>query len=212
MMHYARQQGAQFACERIVTVKSAAGGMDLGFATGATRRFDLVVLAAGIWSRQLGRRIGEHLPLEAERGYNLTYPAPPLRISHPIVFADRGVVASAIDDGLRVGGWAELGGLRRPPQPVYFQRIEAITEALFPALAGERNYRWMGLRPSTPGSVPIVRRSCRDPRIMLACGHGHLGLTQAPSTARMIRRLATNQDAGIAPDPLSAQALHGSGT
>ena len=71
-------------------------------------------IAAGVWSKTLAQRLGENLPVEAERGYNLTYPSRQGLISRPLVLADRGVVATALTPGLRLGGWTELGGIELP--------------------------------------------------------------------------------------------------
>ncbi|TIN18090.1 MAG: FAD-binding oxidoreductase, partial [Mesorhizobium sp.] len=58
----------------------------------------------------------------------------------------------------------------------------------FPSL-GRSSSEWLGFRPSLPDSRPVIGRSCGSPRVFHAFGHGHLGLTLAPITARLVADL-----------------------
>ena len=133
------------------------------------------------------------MPLEAERGYNLTYPEHASSIARPMVFADRGVVATSLTSGLRIGGWAELGGLRRPASGAYFRRIRRIAATLLPCLENAAGMEWMGHRPSLPDSVPVLSRSRLHERVFYATGHGHYGLTHAAKSARIIADLVSGE-------------------
>lgn len=189
LIDYSCRQGAQFLCEDVSHFSHHAQGVDVHYRSGQTSQFDQVVLAAGIGSQPLLKNLATPKLLTAERGYNLTYTQPGLQIERPILFGDRGVVATQLDHGLRVGGWAELGGTRRPANPRYFEVIHQIAKELFPTLQQSQHYRWMGHRPSTPDSQPIIERSSRHARIIHATGHGHLGLTQGPTTALKVAQL-----------------------
>ncbi|NIM40357.1 MAG: FAD-dependent oxidoreductase, partial [Hydrogenophaga sp.] len=63
--------------------------------------------------------------------------------------------------------------------------------------------QWMGHRPSTPDSLPVISRSPRDENVLYAFGHGHLGLTQAATTGRLIAELACTQTPSIDLRPFS---------
>ena len=158
-------------------------------AAGAALQFDAVLIAAGVWSRPLAERLGDTLPVEAERGYNLTFPTPAVSINRPLVLADRGVVVTALTPGLRLGGWTELGGTNLPPNPARWQKMREITGAVLPALAQAPAKEWMGHRPSMPDSVPVISRSARAPNIFYAVGHGHYGLSYSAKTARIVGEL-----------------------
>lgn len=186
IVEFALQNGAAFEAKAVANIDAMGPWMRLITQCGDRVALDRVVLCAGIWSKELMAPEDQPRQLEAERGYNLTYQNAQVSINHPLVFSDRGIVATQMNDGLRVGGWAELGGLTRPPQSGYFNRIDRIAQQLFPTLNSEPHYRWMGHRPSTPNSLPILRRAKRHPGIIYACGHGHLGLTQAPTTAKRV--------------------------
>lgn len=149
-------------------------------------RVDAALVAAGVWSVPLARQVGDTLPVEAERGYNLTYGSHDRVLQRPLVFADRGVVATQLSVGLRLGGWTELGGTELPPEPAHWQAMRRIADTVLPGLRGAEARQWMGHRPSTPDTVPVVSRSARHPRVFYAVGHGHYGLSFSARTAAMI--------------------------
>lgn len=156
---------------------------------GQQSLFDKVIVSAGAWSNQVLNAGGNKQPLEAERGYNITYQNPGFSLRRALLFADRGIVATQLDHGMRIGGWAELGGLHRPANPEYFKTLDQIARELFPGIQTEDNYPWMGHRPSTPDSQPVVRKADNSRHIIYAFGHGHLGLTQSATTARKVAAL-----------------------
>ena len=194
MIEYSCANGAEFICEEIQQIdpQQQAGNsaeVQLLYKNGQSRSFDQAVLAAGVWSKPLLKQLGTPKLLEAERGYNTTYTQPGIQIARAILFGDRGIVATPLDHGIRIGGWAELGGINRPPNPKYFQAIEAMATEIFPQLQTQQRYRWMGHRPSTPNSLPIIETSSVNPNVVYATGHGHLGLTQGPTTAKLVQEL-----------------------
>lgn len=167
---------------------------------GKPGRFDRVVVAGGVWSRDLVRKLGLNVTLETERGYNTTWSKPPVSIPLPVFFDDT-FVASPLDDGLRVGGAVEFAAVDAPPN---FARAAAMRRKMrryVPDLPEEGGREWMGQRPSTPDSLPVIGPHPRDPRIVFAFGHGHLGLTFAAVTARHVSGLVAGRprDPHLAP-------------
>ena len=189
LMAYCTGQGGQFVCEEISELTSSGHGVKVCFKNGNSAGFDQAIVAAGLHSTPLVKKLGQKKLLTAERGYNLTYTRPGVAVNRAIMFADRGVVATRVDDGLRIGGWAELVSDDIPVNQAYFSRINAIARELFPALNTTEHYPWMGARPSTPDSLPVVERSEADANIVYAFGHGHLGLTQGATTAKKVAQL-----------------------
>jgi D-amino-acid dehydrogenase len=178
-------------------VQPSADGITIELAGGISRRCDRVVVAAGVWSRELVRRLGLRVALETERGYNTTWPVPPIALPAPVFFAEHGFVASPLADGLRVGGAVELAAVDAPPNFARAAAMRARMRRYFPGLPEAGGIEWMGRRPSTPDSLPVIGAHPRDGRILFAFGHGHLGLTLSAVTARHIATLA----AGRPPEP-----------
>jgi D-amino-acid dehydrogenase len=156
---------------------------------GEERTFDAVLVTAGVWSKDIATSIEDNLPVEAERGYNLTYPGETERLNHPIILADRGIALTPLSIGLRFGGFTELGGVTLPPNPAHWKSVRAIAEETIPGLGTAEAREWMGHRPSVPDSVPVISRSTISPRVFYAVGHGHYGLSNSAMTAKFVTEL-----------------------
>jgi D-amino-acid dehydrogenase len=162
-----------------------------------------VVVAAGAWSGALVRRLGDRVLLESERGYNATLPDPGVALGREVIFAERKFVATPLNCGLRIGGAAEFGGLRAPAN---FGRSEAllrIASRYLPGLNMIGATNWAGHRPATPDSLPVIGASPRRPNVFYAFGHGHLGLTQAATTGRLIADLICGRPPQISLAPFA---------
>lgn len=174
-------------------------------ATDRTFRAGQVVLAAGAFSHRIARSAGDRIPLETERGYNTTLPPDAFDLRLQITFGGHGFVVTRLSTGIRVGGAVELGGLRLPPD---FRRSEAMlrkTKEFLPGLETSGGVQWMGFRPSLPDSLPAIGHSSASRRVIYAFGHGHLGLTQSPATARLVADLVTGAPPAIDLSPFSPQ-------
>ena len=172
---------------------------------GGTRRAGHVVLSAGAFSHRIAKTLGETIPLESERGYNTTLPHDAFDLRTQVTFGGHGFVVTRLTSGVRVGGAVELGGLDLPPN---FKRSEAMlqkAQAFLPGLKPEGGTQWMGHRPSLPDSLPAIGASRATPRVVYAFGHGHLGLTQSPGTARLVADLVTGARPPIDLHPFSPQ-------
>jgi D-amino-acid dehydrogenase len=162
-----------------------------------TLAFDRVLIAAGAWSRPLARDVGLRLPLDTERGYNVTLPEGAFDLRTHLTFADHGFVASKIGTGMRIGGGVELGGLKRAPNMARADTLLAKAAAFLPGLRTEGGSRWMGFRPSMPDSLPVIGAAPDAPQVVLAFGHGHLGLTQSAGTAELVADLIDGRPPAI---------------
>lgn len=167
-------------------VMPAEGGPRIVDSTGEVAGYDAVVVAAGIWSRDFVRKLGLKVLLEAERGYNTTFPDDPLDLPLPVFLGDHGFVASPLRGGLRIGGAVELASPAAPASRTRAPAMLAKMRRYFPSLPHEGGVEWMGRRPSTPDSMPVIGPHPHEKRIFFAFGHGHLGLTLSAITARLL--------------------------
>ena len=167
---------------------------------GTETKFDAVVVAGGVWSRELVKSLGLGVVLEAERGYNTTWAKPPIDLDLPVFFDDHGFCATPLDDGLRVGGAVEIAAIDAPPTYARAAAMRKKMRRYVPGLPDEGGEEWMGRRPSTPDSLPVIGAHPTDPRIVFAFGHGHLGLTFSAVTARHVADLIGQRgDRNLAP-------------
>ena len=151
-----------------------------------------VVLATGAHGRDLARMAGDVVPLETERGYHVEWDMAAPRLSRPTCPTARGFYLCPMAGRLRVAGTVELGGLAAPPSPHRIQRLIDGARAIFPDL-GEPDRTWMGFRPSMPDSLPVIGPSQGGAEVIHAFGHGHIGLTLAPITARLVADLVAGR-------------------
>lgn len=181
------QMGVAHLPHRIARLERQAAGVVLegpGLRVHARR----VVIAAGAHSRALAAQAGDRVPLDTERGYHVEWDMEVPRLTRPACPTTRGFYLCPMAGRLRVAGTVELGGLTAPPSPHRVQRLIEGARAIFPDL-GEPSRDWMGFRPSMPDSLPVISPSSSGPDVIHAFGHGHIGLTLAPITARIVADL-----------------------
>ncbi|GAB4391038.1 MAG: FAD-binding oxidoreductase [Kiloniellaceae bacterium] len=163
-----------------------------------------VVIAAGAWSKALTAMLGSRPPLDTERGYHLTLPHAAASLRMPVYSTERGFVCTPLENGLRVAGTVELGGLTAAPN---WKRAEVLYQNAsrwFPGLDRRDESRWMGYRPSMPDSVPVIGPSPRHRNAVFAFGHGHCGLSLAARTGDLVSALIAGRDPGIDMRPYRA--------
>jgi D-amino-acid dehydrogenase len=202
---YAESKGATFLKGKVVEASSKGDGISLRLEDGRTLDSTMLIVAAGAWSHLWARRFGDAIPLETERGYNTTLPTDAFDVKRQLIFSGHGFVVTPLETGLRVGGAVELAGLDRPPN---FARSKAMLEKarlFLPGLKTEGGREWMGFRPSLPDSLPVIGRARSAANVCYAFGHGHLGLTQAAATGRLIRDLVSGEAPAIDLQPFWPQ-------
>lgn len=163
-----------------------------------------VVIAAGAFSKPLAAALGNKVPLDTERGYHMMLPQPKIEIRVPMLISSLGFGVTPMNDGLRLAGTVEFGGLKAPPDYNRAQILLNHAKRLFPGLGDEGAVPWMGHRPSMPDSLPVISRSSRFSRVFYAFGHGHLGLSLGAVTGRMIADLVQDRVSDIDPTPYRA--------
>ena len=200
-----RAQGAELSRGMVHGLAPTVDGVTLTLSDGTTRKASHVILAAGAHSHLLARGLGDRIPLETERGYNTTLPLDAFDLRTQITFGGHGFVVTRLSTGIRIGGAVELGGLKLAPN---YRRSEAMLKkarAFLPGLRPLEGTQWMGFRPSLPDSLPVIGTSRASSRVIYAFGHGHLGLTQASGTARLVADLVRGAPLPFDLTPFSPQ-------
>lgn len=144
---------------------------------------DHVIVAAGMNSAALLEPLGVRLPLESQRGYHVTFTGIESPVSRVVVLADRKAFVTPMEAGFRIAGTVEFGGLNRPANPKRSALLARFARESFPDLPPAPERHWMGHRPCTPDSLPLVGPVASRAGLWLASGHGHLGLTGAVNSA-----------------------------
>lgn len=177
---------------------AAGGRIETGVAgpeTIARSGTDLVVVTAGVRSAALMAPLGHRVPIVAERGYHIQSASARWRWPSdlpPVVFEDRAVVVSGFSSGVRATSFVEFSRHDAPPDPRKWDRLRHhVAELGIPF--GDDVTTWWGSRPTLPDYLPAIGRSTKDPRVLYAFGHQHLGLTLGPITGEIVAQLATEE-------------------
>ena len=174
-------------CE-LRTLTRKAGGWALETTSGPMAAQRLVV-AAGLPTAPLLRRLGVRVPLIGARGYSVTITGRGTPPRHALYLAEAKLGLSPFDGGVRVAGVFELGASNEHLPPAVGERLLA---AARPYLGGWQPdpdgpiEAWAGLRPATPDGLPLIGALPGLEDIYLATGHGMLGVTLAPATADLL--------------------------
>jgi D-amino-acid dehydrogenase len=201
----AARRGALHLRQKVRDVSRRPGGVTV-HAEGGAKDFDRLVICAGAWSALLARTLGDRVSLDTERGYHISFgPDTASLMRGPVVFPALSMVLSPMHDGIRLVSGDELAGLSAPPD---YRRIRALVPRAHHALPALRDIapatEWMGFRPSTPDSLPVIGPSAHGGEVIHAFGHGHLGLTLSAITARMVADTIAGRQAAFDPTPYLA--------
>ncbi|MDG1167636.1 MAG: FAD-binding oxidoreductase [Sulfitobacter sp.] len=151
---------------------------------------DDVVLATGVWSKPMMKKLGLNIPLETERGYHIVFENATGGPSRPVMLASGKFVATPMDQGLRCAGIVEFGGLDAGPSKAPFALLRRQAARAFPHLKATSEIEWLGHRPAPSDSLPLIGQ-VGETRVFTAFGHHHIGLTGGPKTGRLVAGLIT---------------------
>jgi len=164
---------------------------------------DKAVLAAGIWSRPLMNKLGLKVPLVAERGYHLHFSEPSQMPRNPMMITQGKFAVNPMAMGLRCAGTVELGNADKGPSRRPLKHIARHVKRIFPGLRHAGVEEWMGFRPSTPDSMPLIGEIGQS-GVFAAFGHQHIGLTAGPKTGRIVAAQIDGQPPNIDLAPYDA--------
>jgi D-amino-acid dehydrogenase len=160
---------------------------------------DRVVLAMGAWTAKLETDLGVKLPIIPGKGYSLTMPRPTPCPTYPMIFEEHRVAVSPFESGLRIGSTMEFAGY---DESMNRDRLKLLTDAaafylINPGDPAQATDEWWGWRPMVFDGKPIIDRVPKHENVLIAAGHGMLGLSMATGTARLVRELLNNETTHI---------------
>ena len=196
-MHFEREGGRFVPGEVVDITPYERGGAAVTLAGGARHYADRVVLAAGVGSAELARRLGYKTAMVAERGYHVMLSGASHMPSGPIMVADAKTSVTPMADGLRFAGTVEVAPVNAPPSQAPLQALRRTIRRVFPRLAWRTETTWMGQRPSTVDSLPLIGPLPDAPAVLFAFGSQHVGMTMGPRMGRLIADLVAMRQPNI---------------
>ncbi len=185
LFDYYRRSGGKFVRAKVIDIKNKKLKLEMN----KTLKADKIVIAAGIWSRELEEKLQFKSKLESERGYHLFFKGANIVPPFPLMISDGKFIATPMKGGLRCAGVVEFGGLNAPPSEAPLYLIRRKIKDVYPRLTFDEEQAWMGHRPSTPDSLPLIGPVDSFPDVICAFGSQHIGLTVGPKIGHLVSDL-----------------------
>jgi len=158
--------------------------------------FDKAVISCGAFSKKLTDQVDENIPLDTERGYHVHFKGYDHLLSRPVIFLNRGFGITPMEQGLRVVGTVEFGGLNNPPSKKRITNLVDNAKYLLPELK-EHQDEWLGFRPTLPDFLPVLGPSKNHKNLFYSFGHHHLGWTLGAISGKIISGMIAGENTNL---------------
>ena len=165
--------------------------------------FDKLVIACGAFSKKLTDKLYENIPLDTERGYHVHFKNCDHLISRPVIYSNRAFGMTPMEQGLRVVGTVEFGGLKNPLSKTRIKNLIDNAKELLDGLP-EHEDEWLGFRPSLPDFLPVIGPSKNYKNVFYSFGHHHLGWTLGAISGKIISNMIANENTNLDLKPYSS--------
>jgi glycine/D-amino acid oxidase-like deaminating enzyme len=165
--------------------------------------FDKIVIACGSFSKRLTDNLDEKIPLDTERGYHVHFKDCDHLLSRPVIFQNRGFGITPMEQGLRVVGTVEFGGLNNPLTKSRVKNLINNAKYMMGDLP-EHEDEWLGFRPTLPDYLPVIGPSKKHKNVFYCFGHHHLGWTLGPISGKIISGMIAEENTNLDLKPYSS--------
>ena len=165
--------------------------------------FDKIVIACGSFSKKLTDNLDEKIPLDTERGYHVHFKDCDHLLSRPVIFQNRGFGITPMEQGLRVVGTVEFGGLDNPLSKSRIKNLINNAKYIMGDLP-EHDDEWLGFRPTLPDYLPVIGPSKKYKNVFYCFGHHHLGWTLGPISGKIISGMIAEENTNLDLKPYSS--------
>lgn len=182
-------RGAQFFSSRVHELVLSGGRITAVRTDAGELRGDEFVLAGGFQSSWLAQQIGLRLPLVAGKGYSFTFPGQAKDMSSCFIFVEARLAVTPMADQLRVTGTMVLGESDHSVDPRRISGMQSAAHRISPSwksLLFEPGAAWVGHRPVSPDGLPYIGRTKKVRNLVVATGHGMMGVSLAPITGKLV--------------------------
>jgi len=199
------RDGGRFLQRKVNDVEVRDGRIAALLTDAGSLPVETLVLCAGVHSRTFAAKLGDRVPLEAERGYHVTFSNPGVDLPMPLFAPEHKFFVTPMETGLRIAGQSEFAGIDAEPNYARANILTQQARRMFPDLDATRPTPWMGRRPSLPDSLPIIGPASAVQNVWYAFGHGHTGLCGGAPTGRIIADLIAGRKPAIDVTPYSVR-------
>jgi len=197
------KRGGHFEKQNVETINFSSDNYLLIKTNLNSYTFNKIVIACGAFSKKLTDQMNEKIPLDTERGYHVHFKGYDHLLSRPVIFLNRGFGITPMEQGLRVVGTVEFGGLDNPISKKRILNLVNNAKYLFPELHKHHD-EWLGFRPSLPDFLPVIGPSKNYKNLFYAFGHHHLGWTLGAITGKIITGMLAEENTNLNLTPYSS--------
>ena len=170
-------------------------------------KFDKVIIACGAFSKKLTDNLGEKIPLDTERGYHVHFKNCDHLLNRPVIFSNRGFGITPMEQGLRVVGTVEFGGLYNPLSKSRIKNLINNAKYMLGELPDHED-EWLGFRPTLPDFLPVMGPSKNHKNVFYCFGHHHLGWTLGPISGKIVSGMVAGENTNLNLKPYSSQRFN----
>ena len=197
------KRGGKFKKENVLTINFSADNKPIIKTNLNSYEFDKTVIACGAFSKKLTDQTSEKIPLDTERGYHVHFKDHDHLLSRPVIFLNRGFGITPMEQGLRVVGTVEFGGLNNPLSKKRITNLVNNAKYLFPE-PPKHHDEWLGFRPTLPDFLPVLGPSKKYKNLFYSFGHHHLGWTLGAISGKIIAGMIAGENTNLNLSPYSS--------
>ena len=131
-------------------------------------------------------------------------------VSRPVVWADRGFGVTPMEQGLRVVGTVELGGLENPLSKSRIKNLILNAKDMLNGIPDneEHDDEWLGFRPTLPDFLPVIGQSKNYENVFYSFGHHHLGWTLGAISGKIVSKMIVGEKTNLDLSPYSSSRFN----
>ena len=209
LFKYFKKEGGVFLKAEVQNIECPQGEVSIETiidTNNEKQHYQKAVVCSGVWSKKLCEQLNNeskhklNIPLTPERGYHLTFFNSPIKYKHIIMSQDRHIALTPLSTpkgtAMRITGFGEFSKINTKTITKRYQTLRVHINALINGMdtVQQEPETWIGMRPTLPDSLPVIDTHPQYPQLGMVFGHQHLGVTQAPISAKIIVALMNKEE------------------
>lgn len=162
---------------------------------------DNYIFTTGILTSQLAKKFNLNLPMQGGKGFSFIVDKNEAMNFHtPMILAEEKVAVTPYDSYVRFGGTMMISGY---DLSINERRVNNIRKAANSYIDGINIQQtqlkdvWAGLRPCSPDGLPFIGKSKEISNLVIASGHGMMGISLGPATGKFVADLVDETTSDI---------------
>lgn len=197
LITYLKAEGVEIQTNCKVTSFETVNGKIEGIVTpNKTYLADLVVMTGGSWLPEIAKKAEMNIPVMPGKGYSFMADTNGHQIHHPSLLLEARVAVTPMNGQIRFGGTMEIAPMN---DKINMNRVEGIVNSIpnyypdYQVSVPQIDKIWYGFRPCSPDGLPYIGFSKKLNNLIVAGGHGMMGVSLAPATGKLVAQLAQGE-------------------